>query len=179
MKTNKALHRHQGMPMWRFQMEKLNSLHPNQLFFSIPRAMKFPSGPWTFLHDRLPEMGPLGGLQAALHGARSEFLMSLAVDMPGMTSEFLSEMLAESETAGVVPLFEGFYCGAAAVYPIKILPLVEKILAGRDRSFQCLLRAAIESGLMKTKEISDAQRSLFENWNAPEDLGRNESAPAS
>jgi molybdopterin-guanine dinucleotide biosynthesis protein A len=179
MKTNKALHWHQGMRMWRFQMEKLNSLHPNQVFFSIPRALTFPSGPWTFVYDRLPEMGPLGGLEAALYGAHSEFLMTLAVDMPGMTSEFLSEMLEESGTAGVVPLFEGFYCGAAAVYPIEILPLVQKILAGRDRSFQCLLRTALESGLMKAKEIPNARRFLFENWNAPDDLSRNESAPAS
>jgi molybdopterin-guanine dinucleotide biosynthesis protein A len=92
------------------------------------------------------------------------------VDMPAITAEFLSFLLGKAGPAGVVPHFEGFYHGAAAVYPVTILPLVEQILAGNDRSFQHLIREALQSGIMKAEEIEQATSGLFENWNSPEDV---------
>jgi molybdenum cofactor guanylyltransferase len=175
MKTNKAFLDCKGMPMWRFQMEKLIQLRPDELFFSIQPGMTFPAGPWEFVFDRSPDLGPLGGLEAALRQTHSDFLVTLAVDMPGMTADFLSSLLEECGPAGVVPLVEGFYCGGAAVYPVKILPLVEAILTGSDRSFQHLIRGALQSRLMNAKEIPPGRRALFENWNIPEDLKGDES----
>ena len=96
--------------------------------------------------------------------------MTLAVDMPRITVNFLRELIEESECAGTVPLHEGFYCGTAAVYPLKILPLVQEILAGNDRSFQRLIYEALKAGMMNAKEISDSQSALFTNWNSPDDL---------
>jgi molybdopterin-guanine dinucleotide biosynthesis protein A len=175
MKTNKAFLDFKGMPMWRFQMEKLIQLRPNELFFSIQPGMEFPAGPWEFVFDRSVGLGPVGGLEAALRQTSSDLLMTLAVDMPGMTADFLSNLLEESGPAGVVPLVEGFYCGGAAVYPVKILPLVETILAESDRSFQHLMREALQSGLMRAKQVPPEQWPLFENWNIPEDQQRSES----
>jgi molybdopterin-guanine dinucleotide biosynthesis protein A len=179
MKTNKAFLDFHGMPMWRFQMEKLERLGPDELFFSVQPGMDFPPGAWTFVGDRRPDFGPLGGLEATLRQARADFLATLAVDMPAMTTDFLRELLDESGAAGVVPLVDGFYCGAAAVYPARILPLVERILARNDRSFQRLIREAVAAGVMTAKSISPEQRPLFENWNAPEDQRRSESIPLS
>src|SRR5262245_36437747 len=85
MKTNKAFLSHRGMPLWRFQMRKLISLRPDQLFLSARRGMSFPTGPWTIIHDRLRDRGPLAGLDAALRLTRSDFLVTLAVDMPRLT----------------------------------------------------------------------------------------------
>ena len=172
MGMSKALLDYEGTPLWLFQMEKLVQFHPDRIFFSVPPGIEFPSGPWTFVHDRSPDIGPLGGLEAALRLTRENFLITLAVDMPAMTVEFLSFLLDKAGPAGVVPHFEGFYHGAAAVYPVKILPLVEQILAGSDRSFQHLIREALRSGIMKTVEIVPAERALFENWNSPEDVKR-------
>lgn len=175
MKTNKALLEHKGIPMWRFQMDKLLTLGPDELFFSVQPATQFPPGPWRFVHDRLPDLGPLGGLEAALRLTHSDFLVTLAVDMPGMTVDFLSDLLQESGPAGTAPLVEGFYYGAAAVYPVKILPLVERILAGTDRSFQHLILEGIKLGIMNAREIPAAERYLFINWNLPEDVKKSES----
>jgi molybdenum cofactor guanylyltransferase len=174
MKTNKAFLDCKGIPMWRFQIEKLVTLRPDELFFSIQTGMKFPPGQWRFVYDRLPDLGPLGGLEAALRGTRADFLVTLAVDMPGMTADFLSSLLEASGTTGVAPLVDGFYCGGAAVYPAKILPLVERILAGSDRSFQHLIVEALEGGMMNVKQVPPEQRPLFENWNRPEDQPRSE-----
>jgi molybdenum cofactor guanylyltransferase len=170
MRTNKALIEYEGMPLWRFQMEKLSKLGPDQLFFSVQPDLEFPSGPWRFVHDRAAGLGPLGGLEAALRQTDSGFLVTLAVDMPRITVSFLRDLLEESGPAGTVPLLNEFYCGTAAVYPIRILPLVEKTLAGTDRSFQRLIGQALEIGMLKVKEIPVSQAALFTNWNSPEDL---------
>ena len=170
MRTNKASIEYEGMPMWRFQIDKLTKLSPDQLFFSVRSGMEFPPGPWTFVHDRVAGLGPLGGLEAALRQTASDFLVTLAVDMPRITVNFLRELIEESECAGTVPIHEGFYCGTAAVYPLKILPLVQEILAGNDRSFQRLIDEALKAGMMNAKEIPDSQAALFTNWNSPEDL---------
>ena len=170
MGMNKALLDYEGTPLWRFQMEKLIQLRPDQLFLSVQAGMAFPSGAWTFVHDRSPDVGPLGGLEAALRVTREDFLVALAVDMPAMTVEFLSFLLEKVGHAGVVPDLEGFYHGAAAVYPVKILPLVEQVLASNDRSFQHLIREAIQSGMMKAQEIEPETSGLFENWNSPEEV---------
>lgn len=179
MKTNKAFLDFHGIPMWRFQMEKLERLGPDELFFSVQPGMNFPPGAWTFVCDRRPDFGPLGGLEATLRQTRADFLVTLAVDMPAMTTDFLRELLEASGPAGVVPLVEGFYCGAAAVYPVRILPLVETILAENDRSFQRLIREAAASSLMHVKPVSPEERPLFENWNGPEDQRKSESTPLS
>ena len=172
MGMSKASLDYMGTPLWLFQMKKLIQLRPGQIFFSVPPDMEFPPGSWTVVHDRFQDIGPLGGLEAALRLTRENFLITLAVDMPAMTVEFLSFLLDKAGPAGVVPHFEGFYHGAAAVYPVKILPLVEQILAGNDRSFQHLVREALQSGIMKTVEIVPAESALFENWNSPEDVKR-------
>ena len=170
MRTNKAFIKYDGMPMWRFQIDKLVKLSPDQLFLSVQPGAEFPSGPWRIVHDRSAELGPLGGLEAALRQTHSEFLLTLAVDMPAMTVSFLRELLEQPGPAGTVPLLDGFYCGTAAVYPVKVLPLVEKILAGKDRSFQRLIDEAVKFGVMTAKEIPISQAALFSNWNYPDDL---------
>jgi molybdenum cofactor guanylyltransferase len=169
MRSNKAFIKCEGLPLWRFQINKLAELNPDQLFLSIQGGAEFSSGPWRFVHDRSTELGPLGGLEAALRQTHSEFLLTLAVDMPQMTVTFLRELVEQSGSAGIVPFLDGFYCGAAAVYPVRILPLVEKILADKDRSFQRLIGEAIKSGMLKAKEVPASQATLFANWNSPED----------
>jgi molybdopterin-guanine dinucleotide biosynthesis protein A len=134
--------------------------------------MEFPFGSWTFVHDRSPDIGPLGGLEAALRLTRQDFLVTLAVDMPAMTVEFLSFLLEKAGPAGVVPHFDGFYHGATAVYPVQMLSLVEQVLASNDRSFQHLIHEALQSGIMKAEEIEPSTSGLFQNWNSPEDMKR-------
>ncbi len=158
---SKALLDYKGTPLWLFQMEKLVQLRPAQIFFSIQPEMEFPSGSWTFVHDRSPDIGPLGGLEAALRLTRQDFLVTLAVDMPAMTVEFLSFLLEKAGPAGVVPHFDGFYHGATAVYPVQMLSLVEQVLASNDRSFQHLIREALQSGIMKAEEIEPSTSGLF------------------
>jgi molybdopterin-guanine dinucleotide biosynthesis protein A len=168
----KALLDFEGQPLWRRQMATLQALAPAELFLSATRELDFGTGPWTTLHDRASGLGPLAGVEAALRAMKVQRLVALAVDMPGVTSDFLRLLLREAGDAGIVAELEGFYQGTVAIYPRSILPRVETILAGDDRSFQKLVGEAVAAGEMKVHRVTEAERSLFRNLNRPEDLAK-------
>ncbi|HEY7171697.1 MAG TPA: molybdenum cofactor guanylyltransferase [Vicinamibacterales bacterium] len=69
------------------------------------------------VHDRVPDSGPLGGLDAALAAARDEVLILLACDMPFVTSAFLDYLVASADgVEAVVPRTDRGYHPLCAVY---------------------------------------------------------------
>jgi molybdopterin-guanine dinucleotide biosynthesis protein A len=69
------------------------------------------------VHDRVPECGPLGGLDAALAAARHDALVLLACDMPFVTARLLEHLLAlTSEADAIVPRTERGYHPLCAAY---------------------------------------------------------------
>jgi molybdopterin-guanine dinucleotide biosynthesis protein A len=97
MGSPKALLDWGGRPLWRHQAETLDSLAPDERFISLPPGLAVDCGTWTRVFDRVPELGPLGGIDAALRAMRSEWLVVLAVDLPAMTTNYL---LAQLTAAG-------------------------------------------------------------------------------
>lgn len=168
----KALIDQAGQPLWRVQMEKLQALDPAELFLSIPRELSLPSGPWQILYDREPGLGPLSGIHAALKTMTSEWLVVLAVDLPDMTPGFLQNLYHSSlaRGSGVVPQFDGFYQGLAAVYPRSLADLCETHLSGHDRSLQGIVRQGVAGGLLAVDPVVKESRPLFRNVNRPADL---------
>ena len=112
MRTNKAFIKYQGIPMWRFQIDKLVKLDPEQLFLSVQQGAEFPSGPWSFVHDRSAELGPLGGLEAALRKTHSDLLVTLAVDMPRMTGFELVSQIKNDSHLRALPVMIVSYKGS-------------------------------------------------------------------
>ena len=112
--------------------------------------------------------GLIEGLRAACHDP----ILLLAVDMPEMTTDYLMGLISRTEEGrGIVPELDGFYQGLCAVYPRRILPLVEGVMRGGDHSFQHLIRLAVGGDLLRVIPVSEAERPLFANWNTP-DLAR-------
>ena len=67
--------------------------------------------------DRVPDSGPLGGLDVALASARDDRVIVVACDMPFITADFLASLLAFSDSAdAVVPRTERGYHPLCAVY---------------------------------------------------------------
>lgn len=166
----KAFIDYQGLPLWRFQADKLLGLHLKELLISVPAYFQLEEGPWKIIHDRQPDLGPLAGLDAALDAASADYLMVLAVDMPAMTVDFLQELARQADGKGVVPELDGFYHGLVAVYPAKIRPLVRQVLLSEDRSVQHLIKKAREDDLMKVYTVKEIERPLFRNLNSPSDF---------
>lgn len=166
MGSDKALLLLEGKPLWKVQRDKLSSIADEVLISAREGMLETPVIP-----DRMPGLGPLGGLESALSVASHERVVVLGVDMPGMTAAYLHSLLEEaSADCGVVPMLAGYFQGLAAVYPRSLLPLVREVLAGEDHSMQHLNRVAVERGLMNVRMVSEEELPLFQNWNTPEDL---------
>jgi molybdopterin-guanine dinucleotide biosynthesis protein A len=168
----KALLDCMGEPLWRVQMRKLRSLHPVELFLSVPRNLSLPNGPWEILYDQESGLGPLSGLHAALKNMKGQWLVVLAIDLPDMTTTFLQNIYHASLTkgCGMVPQLDGVYEGLAAIYPRSLADLCEKHLVSDDRSLQRFARQAMTEGFISHYSITQESRSLFRNVNRPADL---------
>jgi molybdopterin-guanine dinucleotide biosynthesis protein A len=83
--------------------------------------------------DRVPDSGPLGGLDAALAAARDDRVILVACDMPFITAGFLEGLLALSDSVdAVVPRTERGYHPLCAVYGRSCHPAVVRRLAERQ-----------------------------------------------
>ncbi len=151
----KALIPYGGHPLWQWQMKTLLALEPCELFISAPLEIDFEDDPWKTIYDREAGLGPLAGLEAALSATTADQLVALAVDMPAVTAEFFGLLIDEAGDSGIVPELDGRYQGLVAIYPRRIYPLVEEILASEDRSFQCLVRRAVPAGHLKVHVVTE------------------------
>ena len=164
-----------GRRLWERQLGVLRELEPTELFISGPRRDGFPADVPS-LEDILPGCGPLGGIAAALAAMRSERLVVLAVDLPGMTSAFLGGLLAVegrdgAAATGVVPQQEdGFFEPLAAVYPKPALDEAQTRLRNGELSLQRFVRRLIETGGVATRRIAPEEVRFFANWNRPDDM---------
>jgi molybdopterin-guanine dinucleotide biosynthesis protein A len=82
--------------------------------------------------DRVPDSGPLGGLDAALAAARDDRVILVACDMPFITARFLERLVALSDSVdAVVPRTERGYHPLCAVYRRSCHPAVSRRLVER------------------------------------------------
>jgi molybdenum cofactor guanylyltransferase len=170
MGRDKAWLDHRGRPLWLAQVEKLKFAREVLISARETTFAEAPSG-CRLIFDDVSGKGPVAGLQTALKAATFDRVLLLAVDMPGMTSEYLRGLAEEATSEiGIVPEVNGFYEGLAAVYPKSSLPLVEEVLEGEDLSLQHLCRELIARNRMKARLVRE-EEALFRNWNRPEDVG--------
>jgi molybdopterin-guanine dinucleotide biosynthesis protein A len=121
--------------------------------------------------DRVPDSGPLGGLEAALAAARDEALVVLACDMPFVTPVLLAYLLGlAGEADAVVPLSERGYHPLCAVYRRACQPAVTRLLAARRLKMAGLFDE-VRVRAVATRELDrfGDHRRLLANINAPAD----------
>ena len=103
------------------------------------------SEPYSYLGlpifpDILPGLGPLAGLQSALHNAKAERIFLLGCDMPLLNSELLNLMWEIPTWAPVV--IPGTPQGLEplhAIYHKSLLPIVNNRISAGNLSLQSLL----------------------------------------
>lgn len=124
--------------------------------------------------DRVPGLGPLGGLEAGLNASRFDHAFFCATDMP-----FVDEALVRylvGLTPGyeiVVPQIAGEYEPMHAVYSRECLPLVHAQLDSRRlRLLSIFGGARVRTvGADEVQVFGNPER-LFFNCNTPDDLER-------
>ena len=115
--------------------------------------------------DRIPDCGPLGGLDAALSACRSEALIVLACDMPFVSAPFLRHLTALAAACpgvqAVVPATKRGYHPLCAVYTRACRPAVARHLADRRLALVELLDVLNESGRGNLQVVNEAGLEVF------------------
>lgn len=97
------------------------------------------AGPWQWVPDERPGLGPLGGIFSGLHAASAPYAMVVGCDQPDVEPS-LGELLfaAAARRDAAVPLLSAGPEGTCAVYRSAIAPIIAAQLAA-DRSIRGLL----------------------------------------
>lgn len=171
MRRDKALLPHDGGLLWQRQLDVLDRAGAKQVFLSARTDQAWAAdapGFASVVRDATPNSGPLGGIVAGLEQSGQGQLAVLAVDLPQMTPEWFTTLLADCVPGrGAVGRNGKWFEPLAAVYPRELLPLAQAALERRELSLQKLLAAGVAEGLLKVREISTVESPWFANWNEP------------
>ena len=122
------------------------------------------------LDDAPAGVGPIGGLCAALDFARGRTVITVACDMPHVSAEVLSSLLAQAPGAGVLACKrqpEGPWEAMLARFDsARTVDLVTAAVASGVRSFQALF-AALDVTQMP---LTDALSRALQDWDRPQDV---------
>lgn len=125
---------------------------------------------YTFLGYRLipdiyQNLGPIGGIHAALSASESEDNFVCACDMPDVQAEDLKTILDKKNNAQVIVASDpnGKLYPVLGYYNKSILPIIEKQILTGDFKLQHLMKE------LKTQTIVFPEEKL-KNMNYPEDL---------
>jgi molybdopterin-guanine dinucleotide biosynthesis protein A len=134
--------------------------------------------------DEFPGRGPLGGIHAALKHTATDWIFVLAVDLPLVSSKLVSFIAGacEANAFAVVPRVGDRLQPLCAAYHRRLLPEVERAIAGDDLSVHRLLER-VSTGMMEKQSITkiieqkDIVRhgflpEMLANVNTPEELER-------
>ena len=171
MGTDKATILFQGEPLWQRQIRTLRELRPGKLFVAARRQPGWKPVDTNLVLDETPSGGPLSGITATLARIETSYLVTLAIDMPFITTEDLL-LLVKKVTAncGAVPMFGGRAEPFAAIYPKEAYAECAAALSSKDRSLQRLVRHLAEIGKVEIIHLSQADAKRYHSLNTPEDL---------
>ncbi|MBS0630627.1 MAG: molybdenum cofactor guanylyltransferase [Verrucomicrobia bacterium] len=172
MGRDKALLEADGAPLWRRQRDVLAQAGAAEIFLSVRLEQEWAERAAGFagrLYDALAFGGPMVGITAALERSEHPHVAVLAIDLPRLPAAWFGTLLAEcTPTAGCVGRRGEFFEPLAAVYPRELKWPAWEALGRGEYALQRLLAQAVAGGLLRVREISEAEAPWFENWNTPE-----------
>lgn len=172
MGRDKALLDWHSEPLWRVQANKLSVVSPARLLLSCREEQGLEAGEVYAepVFDPPDNPGPLGAIARCLEAAALPLLV-LAVDMPGMTTDYLRGLLAEwrDGDTGLVGRSAYGFEPLAAIYPQRALPLLRNQMAMGNYRMQSALEFLAGEGIMRVRELASVELPLFRNANTPEE----------
>lgn len=140
----------------------LVSLHPDR-----PEALP-PHSEAAVVEDRVPDAGPLAGLERLLSASRTDWLLVVAVDLPCLDVPFLRRLRERGRgQKGVVPEVAGRLEPLVAWYPRSAWREAATRLARRELSLQDFVRRGLEAGWMERWPLPEPEVLYLTNWNEP------------
>ncbi|MBN9692312.1 MAG: molybdenum cofactor guanylyltransferase [Verrucomicrobia bacterium] len=121
--------------------------------------------------DSPPDAGPLAGVSAALARCRHPLLLVVAVDLPGLTREFLTRLWEQSSpTQGVIPVLRGRLEPLAAMYPKSAGEVCQQQLRSGRFAVHEWAELGLTEGWLKRWELEPIWHPCLLNWNEPGDF---------
>ncbi len=128
----------------------------------------------TLVRDVIPRQGPLGGIFTALLFSPSPWVFVKAADMPFLVAEVVAEMTRLRHRADVVvPLRNGYYEPLFALYHVRCLPFIQRMLeAGKRQIVKFYSQVRVRTLEESQWRALDPDGLNFENINTIEDFER-------
>jgi len=162
-----------GRPLLARQIALVQELRPAQTFISGRADVDYSALGCPVLHDLEAGLGPLGGIERALHACETDLLLVLAVDLAAMTSAFLGWLAARSDRqTGAGPKRAGNLEPLAAIYPKRCHALAYDALARSRYAARDFAAACLKERALSEFAVTAADDGCFANWNRPADLTR-------
>jgi molybdenum cofactor guanylyltransferase len=121
--------------------------------------------------DSPPDAGPLAGVSAALARCRHPLLLVVAVDLPGLSREFLARLWEQSSpTQGVIPVLDGRLEPLAAMYPKSAATACQRQLELGRYAVHEWAELGLTEGWLKRWELEPIWHPCLLNWNEPGDF---------
>lgn len=160
-----------GRPLLGLAVDKVRRLGVKQVFISGRPGVDYSAWTCPVLCDLQPGLGPLGGIERALHAVSSSLLLVLAVDLPRMTDAWLRKLVARCDRlTGVVPRLNDRLEPLAAVYPRRCHALASDAIARSRPAVRDFAAACLRERAVRTLAVASADAGCFANWNQPADL---------
>jgi molybdopterin-guanine dinucleotide biosynthesis protein A len=126
---------------------------------------------YTVIQDSIPNSGPLAGIEAALSYSDSDWNLIVACDMPGVTSDGLTELIANSREHSkehsqadvCIPTLHGQAQPLCAMYHRRALSVVRAALLRRCLKIMDAIRP------LRIVFLAASDETLFQNVNTPEE----------
>jgi len=155
-----------GMPLWKRQLATLRQTGASELLISGKLDGPYASSGIPVVLDAAPNLGPLAGIAKILEAATHPFVLVLAVDLPKMTPEWLSELV---RAGPAIPMRGEMLEPLAAVYPKNAQPIAAALLSRGELAMRSFARELLHGGSAKPYPVSPGDFGLFANVNTPED----------
>lgn len=169
MGRDKALLRLHGQTLLELALEKLRTLgFSPRIVGSRPDLSAFAA----VIPDLHPQVGPLGGIEAALAASDAEQNLFLPVDLPWLPGEFLLWMIErvdQTNALATVPRLQGRPQPLCAVYHRALLSYAQAVIADGDpKVMHAVDRAASVTDLrIDTFDVESIAAAKSWDWELP------------
>jgi molybdopterin-guanine dinucleotide biosynthesis protein A len=122
---------------------------------------------YELIEDLQPDLGPIGGIQAALHAHPDRAWLVLACDLPFLQAPTLDHLLARREPARLATAYRSSHDGLpeplCAIFEPAALEAVDRWIAQGQRCPRALL------GTLDTRLLDPPDPHALDNINTPEE----------